>query len=74
MRAGRLTEGRTDMTNLIASFRNFSNAPKLQFVPNREEVPLLLNKDASVNDSEGRMNIIYGIFMYHINTTVSKNA
>ena len=27
----RLTDGRTDMTTLIVAFRNFANAPKIEF-------------------------------------------
>ena len=30
--ADRRTGGRTDMTNLIAVFRNFANAPKIDFL------------------------------------------
>ena len=72
--AGGRADGRTDMTNLITAFRNFSNAAKMQFITHREEVLLLLYKYVSVNASEGRMGIMYEIYMQHINVTVWKNA
>jgi hypothetical protein len=51
------------MTNLIATFRNFSNAAKMQFIIHREEVLLLLYKYVLVNASEGRVGIMCEIYM-----------
>jgi hypothetical protein len=62
-RAGGRTGGRTDMTYLIAAFRNFSNEAKMQFITHREEVLLLSHKYVSVNASERRMGIMYEMYM-----------
>jgi hypothetical protein len=51
------------MKNLIAAFRNFSNAATVQFITHREEVLLLLYEHVSVNASEERIVITYEVYM-----------